>query len=88
MFSIEVEEVFQISGRKGITLIGKTSGVISIGDYLIDNNDRANQYKVIAIESVRFTDREKCLTHNPAVIIEADINNSVGLKGKVLKTHS
>ncbi len=87
MFSIEVVEVLEICGRKGITLIGRTSGGrIMIGDYLYDNNNKPKKYKVIALESVRYSDLEKSLTHNPAVVIESDLNDSKELKGRVLIT--
>lgn len=86
MFSIIVEEIFEITGRKGIIFIGETSGVIKIGDFIIDNHDKSKKYKIIGLEMVRFSDKDKCLTHNPAIVIDADISKVIELKGKVLKS--
>lgn len=82
MFSISVEEVFQISSRKGITLIGKTSGIINIGDYIVDSQNRTKQYKVIGLEMVHYLNIEKDFTHNPAIIIEIDTLKSIDQKTK------
>lgn len=86
MFTIAVEEVFQISARKGLTLVGKTSGVIKIGDYITDVSDRNKQYKVIGLEMVRYLDKEKNLTHNPAILIECDSTEPIALKNKIFES--
>lgn len=84
MFSITIEETFQISTRKGVVLIGKTSGLVKIGDYLVDANDRSSQYKVIGTEMVHYINTEKNITHNPAIMIEQGNYEPLVLKGKIL----
>lgn len=84
MFSITVEEVVTMSARKGITLIGKTSGIIKKGDYIVDENSSHKSYKVIGIEMVHYINIEKNLTHNPAIMIEKGDSDSFEFKGKTL----
>ncbi len=84
MFSIAVEEVFQITGKKGVVLIGCTSGVIKLWDFLVDKQDYSKTFKVIGIEMVRYLDREKNSTHNPAIMIELGTYEPQTLKGKTL----
>ena len=86
MFTINVEEVFQISNRKGITLVGKTSGVVKIGDYLIDVSDRTKSYKVIGIEMLHFTNIDKAINYNPAIMIALNTTEPSELKGKTLES--
>jgi translation elongation factor EF-Tu-like GTPase len=86
MFSIAVEEAFFITGRKGITLFGRTSGTVKIGDYLVEIADRRLSFKVIGIEMVHFTNIDKELSHNPAIMIETDITQPSELKGKFLES--
>ncbi|MGE5626564.1 MAG: hypothetical protein ACM3X7_00440 [Solirubrobacterales bacterium] len=85
MFSILIEEVFQIRNRRGITLIGKASGIISIGDYLFDSDNRNNCYSIIGIEMVHYSSIEKNLTYNPAIIIEPGDYEPSRLIGKTLE---
>jgi hypothetical protein len=86
MFSIAVEEAFFITGRKGITLIGETSGTIKMGDYLAEIGVRRLSFKVIGIEMVHFTNIDKELSHNPAIMIETDITEPSGLIGELLES--
>lgn len=85
MFSIFVEEVFKISTRKGLILVGKTSGIIKIGDLLIDISDRTKRYKVIGIEMIHYSNKCKNSTHNPGIMIESNNIEFSELKGKVLE---
>lgn len=85
MFSIKVEEAFKISTNKGITIIGITSGLIKLGDYLVDANNYSDRYKVIGIEMIHFADLEKNLSHNPAILIEQGDYEPLEFKGKTLK---
>lgn len=85
MFSILVEEAFEISNRIGIILLGKTSGVIRIGDYLHDVYNRTYSYKVIGLEMTHDSNIEKQLTHNPGIMIEAGDYEPSEFKGKTLQ---
>jgi translation elongation factor EF-Tu-like GTPase len=85
MFAINVEEVFQITSRNGIILLGRTTGVIHIGDYLVDQQDNSKQFKVIGLEMLRYINKDKNFTHNPAVMIElVDLEPSF-LNGRTLQ---
>jgi translation elongation factor EF-Tu-like GTPase len=86
MFSIAIEEAFLITGRKGITLIGKTSGTVKMGDYLVDISDRSKSFKVIGIEMAHFINIDKEISHNPAIMIETHTTDPSDLKGKLLET--
>lgn len=86
MFSILVEDAIQISSRRGITLIGKTTGTIKIGDYLVDLNNSIYRYKVIGIEMIHYSNIEKELTHNPAIMIEPGDYEPSEFKGRTLQS--
>ena len=85
MFSIKVEDVFQITNRKGLVLIGLTSlssGVINIGDILTDQQDKTGAYKIIGLEFLNYKNKEKNLTHNPAIIIDLNTYEHKNFIGK------
>jgi hypothetical protein len=83
IFSFHVEDIFKITNRKGMTLIGTSEGFIKNGDFLIDK-DSKRKFKVIGVEMIDFIDIGKSLTHNPALIINAEYNEALELKGKTL----
>ncbi len=59
IFSFHFEDVFKITSRKGITLIGTSQGFIKNGDILINEDGNTRQFKVIGIEMIDFIDRAK-----------------------------
>lgn len=83
IFSFQVENVFNITNRKGVVLIGTSEGFIKNGDFLI-NEDSNKQFKVIGVEMIDFIDKAKSLTHNPALIIDAEYSEAMELKDKTL----
>ena len=85
MFSITVEEVFQVSSRRGTILVGRTVGVVSIGDYLVDIFIKSRRYRVIGFEMLHYTSEERNSTHNPAILIEPGDYEPAKLKGKIFE---
>jgi len=84
IFTFYVEDAFKITNRKGMTLIGTSDGFIKNGDILINKDSHTRQFKVIGIEMLNFIDKAKSLTHNPALIIDAEYNEAMELRGKTL----
>ena len=86
IFSLYVEDVFKITNRKGITLIGPSEGFIKSDDVLINEDNNTRHFKVIGVEMIDFFDTKKSLTHNPAPIIDVEIDEAIELKGKRLRS--
>ena len=67
-----------------MTLIGTSEGFIKNGDILINEDNSTKHFKVIGVEMLDFIDKAKSLTHNPVLIIDAEYNEAMELKGKML----
>lgn len=70
MFSIFVEDTFEISSRRYLILMGKTSGDIKKGDYLFEINNRSRSYKVLGIEMIHYRNIEDICYDNLNVMVE------------------
>jgi hypothetical protein len=67
-----------------MTLVGTSKGFVKNGDTLVNQDCNTRQFEVIGIEMINFIDKAKSLSHNPAIIIDAEYREATELKGKTL----